>query len=58
MLRNENLDTLASHSCTKDHSIVIIGVAFSLSVIMLQAKSSVRVHSLVVSDILEKIQKM
>ena len=57
MLRNENPDTLASHSCTKNHPIVVIGVAFSLIVIILKMKSFVRVHSLVVSNILiEKIQ--
>ena len=52
MLRNENPDALASHNCTEDHSIVVIGVAFSLIVIMLQAKTSVRVHSLIVSNII------
>ena len=58
MLRNENPDTLTSHNCTEDYSIVVIGAAFSLIVIMLQPKSFVRVHSLVVSNILiEKIQK-
>ena len=58
MLRNENPDTLASHNCTKDHFIVVIGVAFSLIMIMLQTKSFVRVHSLVVLNIpIETIQK-
>ena len=57
MLRNENPDTLASHNCTEDQSIVVFGVAISLIVIMLQTKSFVRVHSLVVSNIvIEKIQ--
>ena len=58
MSRNENLDTLASHNCTKDHSIVVFGGEFSLIVIMLQTKSFERMHSLAVSHILiEKIQK-
>ena len=58
MLRNENPDILASHNCTEDHSIFVIGAAFSFGMIMLQTTSFVRVHSLVVSNILiEKIQK-
>ena len=52
LVRNENPDTLASHNCTEDHSIVIIGAAFSLIVIMLQVKSPVRVHPPAVSNIL------
>ena len=35
LLSNENPDTFASRNCTEDHSIVIIGVAFSLIMIML-----------------------
>ena len=54
LLRNENPDALPSHNCTKDHSIVVIGAAFSLIVITLQTKSFVRVHCLVVSNILIK----
>ena len=55
----KNPGTLASHNCTKDPLPCnkVIGVMFSLIVIMLQAKFLfVRVHSLMVSNILcEKI---
>ena len=50
LLRSENLYTLPSHNCTMDHSIVI-GVIFSLIVIMPKAKFLVRVHPLAVSNI-------
>ena len=51
LLRNENTDTLASNNCTKNQSIVI-GVTFSLIVIMLQPKFLVRVHPVVATNIL------
>ena len=55
--RNENPDTFASCNCIKDPLpyIKVVGVAFSLIVIMLQAKFLyVRVHPLAVLDILPK----
>ena len=59
ILEMKNPGTLASHNCTKDPLPCnkAIGAAFSLIVIMLQAKFlSVRVHSPMVSNILcEKI---
>ena len=55
MLRNKNPDTPASHNYTEDHSIVVIGVALSLIVIMLQTKSLVRGHLLAVSNTLMKL---
>ena len=56
MLRNENPDTLASCNCTEDHSIVVFGATFPLILIMLQTKFFVRVHSLVLDVLIEKIQ--
>ena len=44
-------DALAYHSCTTDHSVVI-GVTFSLIMIMPPAKFLVRVHPPAASNIL------
>ena len=55
--RNKNPGTIVSHNCTENPLPYnkVIGVAFSLIVIMLQAKFLfVRVHSLVVSNILPR----
>ena len=56
LLSNKNPDILASCNCTEDHPIFVIGVAFSLIVIMLQTKSLVRVHLLVVAKYSHKIK--
>ena len=56
-LANKNPGTLASHNCTEDLLPYngVIGVAFSLIMIMLQAKFLfVQVHSLAVSNILSR----
>ena len=59
VLGMKNPGTLASHNCTENPLPCnkVIGVGFSLIVIMLQAKFLfVKIHSLVVSNILcEKI---
>ena len=58
VFRNENPDALASHNCTEDalSYVKVIGVAFSLIVIMLQAKFLfVRVHPLAFSKFCKRI---
>ena len=58
---NESPGTLASHNCTKNPSpyTEVIGVAFSLIMIVLQAKFLFeRVHSLAVSNTLSEKSKI